>query len=86
MSYLNVSLAFPLMGQLAGPRLANWPAWQDRQFQAVHSVSWSYSPRFLSWETSRPYMSPLLPHWPRIVFLRQLATSGRLLVLAVNIV
>ena len=28
MSYLNVSLAFPLMGQLAGPRLANWPAWQ----------------------------------------------------------
>lgn len=86
MSHLNVSLAFPLMGQLAGPRLANWPAWQDRQFQVVHSVNWCYLPRFLSWETSRSYMSPVLPYWPHVVFLRQPATSGRLSVLAVNIV
>lgn len=44
MTYSNISSAFSLMEQLAEPRLASWPAWQEGQFQVVYSVNLSSLP------------------------------------------
>lgn len=86
MSYLSVKLGIPPNGPVS---------WTQAQPTGQHGRTGSSSgslsggatcPDFSHGETSRSYMSPVLPYWPHVIFLRQPATSGRLSVLAVNIV